>query len=143
MYRRCLRRRCGFSGFSGRISEGRFATAIGDLEAIDLDRFPTLPLMRRAYGLRAKPPYDATYVALAELLGCELLTVTNGSRVTPTVTNKIPAGVTPGDLQERTRSEARCPMRSAAHHEAPLLEGRDPEDVVAAAGLTHGRGGLG
>jgi hypothetical protein len=77
MYRRYLRRRCGFSGFSGfsgRISEGCFATAIGDLEAIDLDRFPTLPLMRRAYGLRAKPPYDATYVALAELLGCELLT---------------------------------------------------------------------
>jgi predicted nucleic acid-binding protein len=57
------------------ISEHRFATAIGDLEAIDLDRYPTLPLMRRAYGLRANvTPYDATYVALAEILDCELLT---------------------------------------------------------------------
>ena len=31
--------------------------------------------MRRAYALRANvTPYDATYVALAEILGCELLT---------------------------------------------------------------------
>jgi predicted nucleic acid-binding protein len=60
---------------AGTISEGRFATAIGDLEALDLDRYPTLPLMRRAYGLRANAtPYDASYVALAEILGCELLT---------------------------------------------------------------------
>ena len=40
-----------------------------------LDRYPTLPLTTRAYGLRAKlTAYDATYVALAEGLGCELLT---------------------------------------------------------------------
>lgn len=60
---------------AGTISDRRFATAIGDLEAIDVDRYPMLPLMRRAYGLRANvTPYDATYVALAEMLGCELLT---------------------------------------------------------------------
>jgi predicted nucleic acid-binding protein len=60
---------------AGAISDRRFATAIGDLEALDLDRYPTLPLMRRAYGLRANvTPYDASYVALAEVLGCELLT---------------------------------------------------------------------
>lgn len=59
----------------GTISERRFATAIGDLETIDLDRYPTLPLMRRAYELRANvTAYDATYVALAEALGCDLLT---------------------------------------------------------------------
>jgi predicted nucleic acid-binding protein len=40
-----------------------------------MDRYPTLPLMRRAYELRANvSAYDAAYVALAEVLGCELLT---------------------------------------------------------------------
>ena len=60
---------------AGTISDRRFAAAIDDLEAIDLDRYPTLPLMRRAYQLRANvTAYDATYIALAEILGCELLT---------------------------------------------------------------------
>jgi len=59
----------------GSISDRRFASAVADLEAIDLDRYPTLPLMHRAYELRANvTAYDATYVALAEILGCELLT---------------------------------------------------------------------
>jgi predicted nucleic acid-binding protein len=53
----------------------RFSAAIEDLEAIDLNRYPTLPLMRRAYDLRSNvTAYDACYIALAELLGCELLT---------------------------------------------------------------------
>jgi predicted nucleic acid-binding protein len=57
------------------VTDRRFATAIKDLQAFDLDRYPTLPLMTRAYGLRANlTAYDATYVALAEGLGCELLT---------------------------------------------------------------------
>lgn len=60
---------------AGTISDRRFAAAVADLGAIDLDRYPTLPLMRRAYELRANvTAYDATYVALAEILGCELLT---------------------------------------------------------------------
>ncbi len=60
---------------AGTISERRFAAALEDLEALDLDRYPALPLMRRAYELRANvTAYDATYVALAEVLGCELLT---------------------------------------------------------------------
>jgi predicted nucleic acid-binding protein len=60
---------------AGTISEGRFAEAIDDLEAIELERYPTLPLMRRSYDLRANvTAYDATYVALAEALDCELLT---------------------------------------------------------------------
>ncbi len=46
-----------------------------DLEAIRIDRYPTLTLMRRAYQLRDNlTPHDAVYVALAELLKCELLT---------------------------------------------------------------------
>jgi predicted nucleic acid-binding protein len=57
------------------ISEQRFASAIADLERIDIERVPTLRLMRRAYELRSNvTPYDASYVALAELLDCELWT---------------------------------------------------------------------
>lgn len=53
----------------------RFKTAIDDLELLELDRYPALPLMRRAYQLRHNvTAYDATYVALAELLHSELLT---------------------------------------------------------------------
>lgn len=59
----------------GTISDRRFAAAVADLEAIDFDRYPTLPLMLRAYELRANvTAYDAAYVALAEILGCELVT---------------------------------------------------------------------
>ena len=60
---------------AGSISARRFSTAIADLETIAVDRYPTLPFMRRAYELRANvTAYDATYVALAEVIGCDLLT---------------------------------------------------------------------
>ncbi|MEO6121719.1 MAG: type II toxin-antitoxin system VapC family toxin [Acidimicrobiales bacterium] len=60
---------------AGSISARRFAAAIDDLEAMPLDRYPGLPLLRRSYELRANlSSYDAAYVALAEVLGCELLT---------------------------------------------------------------------
>lgn len=60
---------------AGTISDGRFASAVKDLEDIDLDRYPTLRFMRRAYQLRANvTAYDAAYVALAEILSCELWT---------------------------------------------------------------------
>lgn len=60
---------------AGTISDSRFATAIADLEQLGISRYPTLPLMWRAFELRANvTAYDATYVALAELLGCDLLT---------------------------------------------------------------------
>ena len=59
----------------GTITARRYSTAIDDLESLGIDRYPTLPLMRRAYELRDNlTPYDAAYVALAEVLGCELLT---------------------------------------------------------------------
>jgi predicted nucleic acid-binding protein len=54
----------------------RFATAVNDLARLPADRYPLLPFMTRAYELRANvSPYDASYVALAEQLGCQLLTV--------------------------------------------------------------------
>jgi predicted nucleic acid-binding protein len=60
---------------AGTVSDDRFAAAVDDLEQLDLDRYPTLRFMRRAYELRANvTAYDSTYVALAETLGCELLT---------------------------------------------------------------------
>ena len=60
---------------AGTITQRRFSTAIEDLGLINIDRYPTLPLMRRAFELRANlTSYDATYVALAEALGCELVT---------------------------------------------------------------------
>lgn len=60
---------------AGAISDRRFAIAVDDLEAIDLDRYPTLPLVRRSYELRANvTAYDAVYVALAEVLDCDLVT---------------------------------------------------------------------
>jgi predicted nucleic acid-binding protein len=60
---------------AGSITTRRFASAISDLESIAIVRYPTLPLMRRAYELRANvTSYDAAYIALAEILDCELLT---------------------------------------------------------------------
>jgi predicted nucleic acid-binding protein len=58
---------------AGTISDGRFAVAVRDLEDFDLERYPVLRLMRRAFELRANvTSYVAAYVALAEILGCEL-----------------------------------------------------------------------
>ncbi len=60
---------------AGTISDRRFEAAVADLGQLGMSRYPTLPLMRRAFELRANVTvYDASYVALAELLGCELLT---------------------------------------------------------------------
>jgi predicted nucleic acid-binding protein len=57
------------------LSEERFHTAVSDVERLDVERVPALRRMRRAYELRADvTAYDATYVALAEALDCELIT---------------------------------------------------------------------
>jgi len=57
------------------ISAVRFVAAVGDLDDLTLDRYPSLRLMRRAYELRhTVTAYDSAYVALAETLGCELFT---------------------------------------------------------------------
>lgn len=72
----------------------RFAAAVSDLGALPADRYPVLPFMPRAYELRANvSAYDATYVALAEQLGCALVTADRrlasapGSRCAITVIN--------------------------------------------------------
>jgi predicted nucleic acid-binding protein len=60
---------------AGDLTARRFSSAVDDLRELDLTRFPTLPLMRRAYELRTNvTPYDAAYVALAEQLDCMLVT---------------------------------------------------------------------
>lgn len=60
---------------AGTVTDRRFSAAVADLEQLDLDRYPALPFMRRAYQLRANvTAYDSAYVALAEALSCELLT---------------------------------------------------------------------
>jgi predicted nucleic acid-binding protein len=79
---------------AGTLPARRFSTAVDDLEDLDLARFPTLPLMRRAYELRANlTSYDAAYVALAEQLGCTL--VTSDARLA-----SAPGIVCPVDLME-------------------------------------------
>lgn len=60
---------------AGDLTARRFRAAVDDLLALPLDRFPTGPLMIRAYELRSNiTPYDAAYVVLAESLGYALLT---------------------------------------------------------------------
>lgn len=71
---------------AGSISEQHFSDAIEDLEDLALERFPTLPLMRRAFELRENvTPYDSVYVALAEHLRCPLLTADQRLAAAPTI----------------------------------------------------------
>ena len=60
---------------AGELSAPRFRAAIDDLLALPITRFPTGPLMLRAYELRANvTAYDATYLALTEALDATLFT---------------------------------------------------------------------
>lgn len=60
---------------AGDLSDERFARAVEALVTIPIERFPMAPFMSRAFELRANvTAYDATYVALAEQLGCSVLT---------------------------------------------------------------------
>ena len=59
----------------GHLSDESMREAIANLTALDVVRYPTLPLMSRAFELRANlAPYAAAYAALAEMLDCPLLT---------------------------------------------------------------------
>lgn len=59
----------------GDIGARRFRHAVDDLRALPFPRFPSGPLLGRAYELRANvTAYDACYVGLAEALGATLLT---------------------------------------------------------------------
>ncbi len=58
------------------LTDRRFAAAIAHLQQLDFERVPTLRLVPRAFELRANvSAYDACYVALAESLSCELISV--------------------------------------------------------------------
>ena len=60
---------------AGLLSEPRCARAIRDLMSLPFPRFPASGLLERAFELRdTLSVYDAIYVALAEALGCELVT---------------------------------------------------------------------
>ena len=59
---------------AGDLTVRRFRSAVIDLVSLPIVRFPTGPLMIRAYELRSiVTPSDATYVALAEGLSCPLV----------------------------------------------------------------------
>jgi predicted nucleic acid-binding protein len=60
---------------AGDLDEPRLMAAIDDLDELPVERLPVQPLIRRAIGLRANlTAYDGVYVALAEAIGCGLLT---------------------------------------------------------------------
>jgi predicted nucleic acid-binding protein len=66
-----LRRRLA----AGDLDNRRAELALRDLEDLPIVRYPHLPFARRAWELRANlTPYDAVYVALAEVLECSLVT---------------------------------------------------------------------
>jgi predicted nucleic acid-binding protein len=59
----------------GELPVRRATLALADLVALPLTRAPHRPLLDRCWALRDNlTPYDAAYVALAELLGCPLVT---------------------------------------------------------------------
>ncbi len=75
---------------AGDVSRNRFSAAIDDLEDLDLVRYPALPLMRRAFELRDNvTAYDAVYVALAERLGCPLVTADQRLAAAPGITCSV------------------------------------------------------
>lgn len=60
---------------AGDLSDARFSDAVDDLLSLPVDRYRMRSLLGRAHQLRSKvTPYDAVYVALAEVAGCPLLT---------------------------------------------------------------------
>jgi predicted nucleic acid-binding protein len=60
---------------SGQLDEKRSIEAIDDYLALPIERYPHLQLLNRMWEVRQTlTAYDATYVALAELLGAPLLT---------------------------------------------------------------------
>ena len=61
--------------FAGMIDEAQAEQAIEDLLALPIIIHPTARLLHRAWELRSNvTPYDACYIALAEVLDCPLLT---------------------------------------------------------------------
>jgi predicted nucleic acid-binding protein len=71
---------------AGRIGERRVGQALADLAAAPLARAPHGPLMVRIWELRENlTPYDAAYVALAEILDTMLVTADKRVARTPRI----------------------------------------------------------
>lgn len=69
---------------AGALDQRRSALALNDLNDLPLRRVPHLPLVRRCWELRDNlTPYDAAYVALAEVLGVTLVTGDRGITQAP------------------------------------------------------------
>lgn len=59
----------------GHLDERALDTAASDLARLRIELHPSLPLIPRVLALRQNfSAYDASYVALAEIFGCPLLT---------------------------------------------------------------------
>jgi predicted nucleic acid-binding protein len=66
-----LRRQAG----AGLLNARRASLALQDLVSLPVTRYPHVPFAPRVWELRGNlTPYDAAYVALAEALGCVLVT---------------------------------------------------------------------
>ncbi len=60
---------------AGGLDDDRLQAAVGDLADLPARRYPARPLLPRVVELRHNvSAYDAVYVALAEVLECELVT---------------------------------------------------------------------
>ena len=60
----------------GELTAERAAAALEDLADLPAQRWPGEPLLGRVWELRDNlSPYDATYVALAEMIGADLVTL--------------------------------------------------------------------
>lgn len=69
---------------SGALNERRAEFALRDLADLRIDRIDHLPLLARRWELRhSLTIHDAAYVAVAELLGCTLLTGDNRHAAAP------------------------------------------------------------
>jgi uncharacterized protein len=97
---------------AGGLSDDRFSSAVGDLLDLPFERYPSGQLMRRASELRANvTAYDAAYVALAEGLGCRLLTA--DARLARAPGPRCPIDV----LAPATRGEGVKPVEEAERAE--------------------------
>ncbi|MEX2528275.1 MAG: type II toxin-antitoxin system VapC family toxin [Gemmatimonadota bacterium] len=77
---------------AGFLDPGHAGAALEILQALPIARHPALPLLPRVWGLRQNlTAYDAAYAALAEALGCSLLSYDQRLASTPGLTIPVQA----------------------------------------------------